>query len=206
MNAGSLLSVENGMGTNAVSNLNVQKTIQAGNGNFSVSTNGDVNKIKGLSYSFPTNNATTNSFLINDGNGNLSWVKRSVFIPFLTPSANTAWNTQPTALTEFMGSTRNRVQSDFSSISQVRLSIDIMTAGFANANIKAQYSLDQVTWRYFDAAQSGPSVSLSATGLKASLWVDIESGAKTDVVVRIVGITGNGTNSPTFGMITLQAR
>ncbi len=60
-----------GIGTTAPANL-----LSVGsNSQFQVDPNGDIVKINNVSYSWPTAQGEEHSFLVNDGSGNLSWMK-----------------------------------------------------------------------------------------------------------------------------------
>ncbi len=62
-----------GIGTNVPAN-----TFSVGSSNqFQVNSNGDLVKIKNVSYSFPISQASANQVLTNDGAGNLSWAAAS---------------------------------------------------------------------------------------------------------------------------------
>jgi len=51
---------------------------------FAVSNSGDLEKIKGVNYSFPTTQAAGSNYtLINDGSGNLSWEQSSAYLSAL---------------------------------------------------------------------------------------------------------------------------
>jgi hypothetical protein len=120
------------------------------------------------------------------------------------------WASMPAALTEMPSpnspaSTRYRTQYDLTSATQARLVLTVTVAGSASANIRVQYSTNQSTWYYLDGS-SGPSVAISSTGVKTSAWVNLTAGAKADVFLRIVGINGNGSASPSFGRIDLQLK
>lgn len=43
------------------------------NGEFAINSSGDLSKIRGVAYSFPSAQGAANEILINDGSGNLSW-------------------------------------------------------------------------------------------------------------------------------------
>ena len=117
----------------------------------------------------------------------------------------------PAALTEIFTPTdvpvpSSRVLYDLTDATQVRFQTSVAIAGSASAEIRIQYSTDQSTWNYLDSGNTGLGQNISTTGLKTSSWSNIAAGAKGDVYLRIVGINGNATNDPTFGLIQLQAR
>ncbi|MGB9677888.1 MAG: hypothetical protein ACPLZ9_04645, partial [Candidatus Ratteibacteria bacterium] len=114
------------------------------------------------------------------------------------------WTNMPATLTEFAGG-RYRIYYDLTNFTQARLVGTVIVAGAANAQIRVQYSTDQTNWYYLDGT-SGPYVSIGTTGYKISSWVNIASGAKTNVYLRLVGINGDGTADPQFNSFRLQLR
>jgi hypothetical protein len=115
------------------------------------------------------------------------------------------WTNQPAALTELFGATASRLKADLTAAAQVRLVCNVVTAGGASAAIRIQYSTDQSSWNYLDGS-SGPSVSVSSTGVKVSAWTSPAAGAKADVFIRAVGINGDNTADPSFSNILLQVK
>lgn len=127
---------------------------------------------------------------------------RPISMTFLADGDVVVWNSQPIALTEFLGVIRHRMKFDLTKFTQARLVVNVATAGSTNAKLRAQYSIG-FGWFYLDGL-AGPSVAINATGLFVSSWVNLTSEAKADVDIRIIGINGNGLTSPGFGSIALQ--
>lgn len=130
---------------------------------------------------------------------------RDASLTFLADGDPVGWKAQPAALTEFLGAMRHRLKFDLSKFSQARLLVNVTTAGYMVAKARVQYSPDGFMWYYLDAT-SGPSVPISAPGLKISTWIDLCDDAKVDILLRLVGIDGDGVASPAFGLIALQVR
>jgi hypothetical protein len=86
---------------------------------------------------------------------------------------------------------------------EARLIVNVETAGAATAKLRVQYSIDQSSWSYLDGS-AGPSVDINTTGLKVSSWVSIAAGAKGDRFLRLVGLDGNDTADPAFGLVLVQ--
>jgi hypothetical protein len=120
-----------------------------------------------------------------------------------TPGA--PWSNQPAGLTELFGTTVGRVKADLTDAAQVRLHSNVGQAGAGAAALRVQYSSDQSVWTYLDGG-TGPSVSISTTGLKVSTWVTVVAGAKADVFLRVVGINGDSSADPSFGNVVLQVK
>ncbi len=183
----------------------------------------DVNgglKVAGLGTGGPVDVVISNSdgFLKISGGGvpgqvltwtssGVAWGPNPFVITFLAQGATYTWTNQPAAVTEFGGlPERFRTRIDLSNVNQARLTV-VRAGGTATATatIAVQYSTDLTNWFYLDGT-SGPSVNISTVGLQVSPWVNIASGAKGDVYLRIVGSGGNGVADPQFGLITVQFR
>ncbi len=123
-------------------------------------------------------------------------------LSLIAPTAFIAWTNMPATLTEFLGLAIQRTKADLSMASESRVTVRNGVAPYANAKIKVQYSTDESAW--IDLC----SVTMPATANKTNIgnWIAIPSGAKADVFIRLVGIDGNGTADPTFGLITLQVK
>jgi hypothetical protein len=118
----------------------------------------------------------------------------------------TTWTNQPSALTEFNANTFRRLKFELTNATQARLVVDMAIAGAAvPAKLRAQYSTDQTTWNYLDGS-AGPSVDINATGVRTSSWVTLAAGAKADVFLRLVGLSGDGVADPQFSLVQLQAK
>lgn len=124
--------------------------------------------------------------------------------------AASQWTNMPSALTEIFGSDvpspASRVLYDLSNATQIRFQVNVAQIGSTNAEIRIQYSTDQSTWSYLDNGNTGLGQNINTTGLKTSSWSTIASGARGDVYLRAVGINGNGSANPRFGLIQIQAR
>lgn len=125
-------------------------------------------------------------------------------IAILSDAVQVEWTNQPAAVTELLGLTVHRTKINLTNTGTVRLVARILTAGVAGAVLRGQYSLDGGgSWAYLDGA-TGPSLAIDATGTIASATVNLEAAAKADVVLRVVGVNGNATADPAFGLIELQ--
>ena len=135
---------------------------------------------------------------------------RDVVMQTSSGTAAAIWTDMPAALTEWSNTqsmTRRRV--DLAGYTQARLVWTGSTAGSTNAEIRVQYSTDNaVTWAYLDGA-AGPACPLAplpAGNVRAAGWVNIAAAAKTDVLLRVVGINGDGVADPNFSTIVLQVK
>lgn len=128
-------------------------------------------------------------------------------IPIRAAYSTQTWASMPLALTEFNANTQGRVKCDLTSATQARLIVKLMgTIGAAGSEIRAQYSTDETNWFYLDNV-SGPAAAInSANTTLVSSWINLASGAKADVFLRVVGVGGDGAASPSFGNINVQVR
>lgn len=124
-------------------------------------------------------------------------------ITIVAPTATGTWSNMPVFLTELYSRTINRVKADLTNFTKHRLMVNIQTAGTDDAILKVQYSLDFIG-QFFDTGAEIP-LNLGQT-LAVSDWIDIPTGAKTDVYLRIVGLYGDGIVDPSFGTITIQVK
>jgi hypothetical protein len=116
------------------------------------------------------------------------------------------WTNQPSAVTELFGLDYLRTKGDLTNDSQVRLLVNVITAGAgATTELRGQYSTDQSAWNYLDGG-TGPGVAINTAGLKVSAWVNLAAGAKSDVFLRLVGINGDAVADPSFGTAELQVK
>ena len=118
-------------------------------------------------------------------------------IPFYVAS-NTAWTNQPAAITELFGGTQFRSQIDLSNMTSARIITNIATVGSARANLQLQWSSDGTTFFNIGAGTS-PSANIGATGINTSDYVLINSSARRDVVLRVIGTSGDGAIDPVLG-------
>lgn len=172
---------------------------------FQVNETGDLARVRSVPYSWPTSQGRTNTLLFNTGNGVLAWSNPPLPVVMLA-SANYQWANMPAALTEFGGANFGcRTLADLTLYTEFRLLAPVATVGSANAQIRAQYSTDGASWSYLDGT-TNPVVAINTTGFKITAWQSLTDTARAEVYLRLVGISGNGTADPRFGIITLQFR
>lgn len=118
----------------------------------------------------------------------------------------TVWTDMPQALTEWLNAPRQRVPADLTGVQKIRLNAyQSFTAGAPNAELRLQYSADRGnTWAYLDGV-SGPRLSLASPSRLLQHTVSVVADARRDVLLRLVGIGGDGIADPNFGNISVQA-
>ncbi len=112
----------------------------------------------------------------------------------------TQWTAQPAALTEIYGAARNRTKVDLTNATQARFLCNVATAGAAAATLKVQYSSDQTSWTDLPGASAG----IGTTGLKVTAFTAVPADMKQDVFLRVVGLNGDGSADPAFGVTSFQ--
>jgi hypothetical protein len=133
---------------------------------------------------------------------------RVAHVPMMITGTTATWTDMPAELTEFNASPRYRTVYDLSKFFQARLMCYIPSgaAGAPDAKLRAQYSPDGgTTWYYLDDA-TGPEIAIGTSGRKQSPWVFLASEAQAEVLLRIVGLDGDGTTDPQFQQLVLQFR
>ena len=113
------------------------------------------------------------------------------------------WASMPAAVTVMFGDARTRINHDMRFATSARLVVNTPVAGASGAELRAQYSTDGGTnW-----LNLGPTQSIASVGLFASAWAPIPAGAQIqNCLLRIAGANGNGSASPKFRSVFLQAR
>ena len=160
-----------------------------------------------LVWTLPDADGTSGQAILTDGSGTLAFGDVSSgggggAVTMLADALQVEWTDQPAALTELFGTTEHRTKIDLTSASTVRLVARVITEGASGAVLRAQYSTDESTWDYLDGS-TGPEVAIDSTGTIASVVVNLASGAKDDVFLRIVGVDGDGAADPVLGNIIL---
>jgi hypothetical protein len=115
------------------------------------------------------------------------------------------WTNQPAALTE---TPQTRLSANLALYNEVRLSMNITVAGVSGALLRLQYTTDlsgATGWTYLNGG-TGPEIAIGSTGIKTSPWATIVTLARAEVLLRLVGINGNGNVDPAFAVSTVQLR
>ncbi len=86
---------------------------------------------------------------------------------------------------------------------RVRLTGYVAVAGPSAAELRVQYSTDLSTWAYLDGG-TGPSMSIGGTGIRVSSWVNLVTGAKADIYLRVLAIGGDGALDPNIASMHMH--
>ncbi len=129
---------------------------------------------------------------------------------FLADGSPQTWTNQPLAATEFRGFTHNRVRVNLADVTDAKLSVYVDgTAAITGATLYVEYTTTLTGgsgWAAL-AASGALSCPIDATGgNQTAAWTAIATLAKADVLLRLVGVGGDGARDPIFGNITLWVR
>lgn len=130
--------------------------------------------------------------------------------PWMIPlkvSAAVSWAI-PSSITEFAAATASRVRADLRQAKEARLVANCTVVAATGATLRVQYSFDGTNWYYLDG-QTGPSVAADAVAVAASAWAPIaarDNAEWEDVLLRVVGIGGNGSTAGSYANIILEVR
>lgn len=134
-----------------------------------------------------------------------------VNIPLLSPGNALTWLLQPLAVTELLGGQAGRLQADMSSMLTGRLIANVSIAGAASSALKVQFSTNAGTaWTDLFQGNAGGTaavgVNVATAGTRVGGWKFLNVTACADVLLRAVGLGGNGITGPAFGAIVLSVR
>lgn len=124
------------------------------------------------------------------------------------PQSAQAWTNMPAATTELFGNVWGRRQADLTSATKFRISVAQSVAGTAAAALRAQYSLDGGTnWNNLESVGTAADLVVGAgTGTKTGSWGDLAVAAQADVLLRLVGYSGDGVADPAFRFIAIYVK
>jgi|GEM_PF-4383318 hypothetical protein len=164
-------------------------------------------------WTLPNSDGNLNSFLTSDGAGNLSWgsstIGSTAFLSEIniisTPDTAQTWSNMPAAETEFDKNIYTEKYANLTNYTQFRLVATQVIVGFADAYLRVQYSTDDgSTWYNLEDASTGGDLDVTDIGAKSGAWATIDSSAKTEVLLRIMGYGGNGVSDPSWRQLSIQ--
>lgn len=182
---------------------------------FRISNNGQV-KLRNYT-ALNSFTGTPVGYLSYDSAGNLitsqlsSQVITLYRIAFAAEVANT-WSNMPDTLQFFDSSSAFVTRADLSTFNEVRLIVNRQgTAGAANSKLILRYQTTGgapfTQGSYSDIGVTEVSLNVSATNnLLATSWIQMASGAMSDVWVALLGIGGDNSADPVFGNIYAEFR
>jgi len=133
------------------------------------------------------------------GNGTISknaWNEAHTAPAFLIAEipSGLVWPSPGASLAEFCESNKYRWRAKLDNVATVRLTARVVVAAAAGAVLRGQYTTDltgATGWAYMDGS-TGPEVAIDATGVAVSSAVTLATAAKTDVLIRLVMLNGDG--------------
>jgi hypothetical protein len=111
------------------------------------------------------------------------------------------WTNMPAADTELAGATSSRFRVDLTGYTEYRWMVNVNVAGVAGADLRVQYSTDDVSYTNLSS-----EIDIGSLGRKITAWAALPAGARADVWLRIMGKQGNGTADPNLSQLRLQVR
>lgn len=104
------------------------------------------------------------------------------------------WTNMGAGSAEYMDAVTRRTLVDLSELDLVRFVLGVHVAGAAAATLKVQYTADLTGvagWADLTA-----TLALNPTGMKFTTAAAIPEAAKTVVLLRLVGVSGDGVADP----------
>jgi len=158
---------------------------------------------------------TPTAYLACDSSGNIITSNpssgRSTRLAFSAEVPNT-WSNMPNTLQFFDSSSAYVTQIDLTAYNQVRLIVNKQgTAGATGSKLLVRYQATTgapfTESSYLAIGTSEVSLAVDTTNnILVTSWIDLASGAKSDVWVALMGIDGDTTADPVFGNIYAEFR
>lgn len=158
---------------------------------------------------------TPTAYLACDSSGNIITSNpssgRSTRLAFSAEVPNT-WSNMPNTLQFFDSSSAYVTQIDLTAYNQVRLIVNKQgTAGASGSKLLVRYQATTgapfTESSYLAIGTSEVSLAVDTTNnILVTSWIDLVSGAKSDVWVALMGIDGDTTADPVFGNIYAEFR
>lgn len=138
--------------------------------------------------------------------GPVEWNKAHNAQPFYVPySVGTlSMPNQGSALSELPdGSSSLRVRRDLTYATEYRLIAGVITPGATGAVLRPQYLNVSSVWTHLGG---GADLSIATVGVVDTGWRTIGAPARTDVLLRVAAVGGNGNVDPVLGTIAFEFR
>ena len=177
---------------------------------------GDLGQLQLNAYTSATSfTGTPVAYLACDSSGNIITSNpssgRNTRLAFSAEVPNT-WSNMPSTLQFFDSSSAYVTQIDLTYYNQVRLIVNKQgTAGATGSKLLVRYQATTgapfTESSYLAIGTSEVSLAVDTTNnILVTSWIDLVSGAKSDVWVALMGIDGDTTADPVFGNIYAEFR
>jgi len=171
------------------------------------------------SFSISSSYALTASYSMNGGGSSpsASWASSSVSSSYATTisrkirssvpivatyGASAVFDKMPAVTTEMDNGIRTKV--NLAGASSASLAVTVKSTGSINSKLFVEYSYNENNWDYLGSSQNTPAVTINTIGSLMGIEIPITSSALSTVILRIVGIDGDGVTSPEIGNISLH--
>jgi hypothetical protein len=189
----------------AIYTRNVQRFQIGGGGQLQLNNYNSATSFTGTPVAYLACDSSGNIITSNPSSG------RNTRLAFSAEVPNT-WSNMPNTLQFFDSSSAYVTQIDLTSYNQVRLIVNKQgTAGAAGSKLLVRYQattgtpFDESLYLAIGTSEVSVAVDTTSTIITTS-WIDLASGAKSDVWVALMGIDGDTTADPVFGNIYAEFR
>lgn len=189
----------------AIYTRSTQRFQIGGNGQLQLNNYTSASSFTGTPTAYLACDSSGNIITSNPSSGRITRLAFSAEVP------NT-WSNMPNTLQFFDSSSAYVTQIDLSAYNQVRLIVNKQgTAGATGSKLLVRYQATTgspfTESSYLAIGTSEVSVAVDTTNtIITSSWIDLASGAKSDVWVALMGIDGDTTADPVFGNIYAEFR
>jgi hypothetical protein len=189
----------------AIYTRSIQRLQVGGLGQLSLNAYTSLSSFTGTPVGYLAFDSSGNIITSNPSSG------RSIRLAFSAEVPNT-WSNMPSTLQFFDSSSAYVTQIDLTYYNQVRLIVNKQgTAGATGSKLLVRYQATTgapfTESSYLAIGTSEVSVAVDTTNnILVTSWIDLASGAKSDVWVALMGIDGDTTADPVFGNIYAEFR
>lgn len=127
-------------------------------------------------------------------------------IEFVSFANTITLTNSPLADREILGVTSYRLKLDLSGMSQFRCTLNVQTAGVANADVRFQGAVNGGAFSNLDGS-NGPEIAIASTGAKDTGWLTLAPAFRAEnVSIRMMEKDGDGAADPVLRQVILMFR
>lgn len=117
------------------------------------------------------------------------------------------WTNMPAAHTPLFGNSGNYIYADLTQATSARLQTSVVVAGTAPAYFQLLASTNNgTTWQPMVSATTHCAMNIGVVGIRSSPFVLFNTALRREVVLQVIGSSGNGAIDPSFGYLALQVK